>query len=351
MKKRMLVVLFTLFAAFAVFSEEAQLPRLAVVEFAVNDIQNTKLVNDSVAVRNQVQSNIVKTGRYDVIARAEIDQLLKEQEIQASSISSKENLKKLKLQNIDYIITGTVDAMDNDYLVSISLLDVGTGKFAHSDEEFMGNSSASLYKGTQVLVSRFVGELKDSGTEITSEKKRVRKEATIATGIHIETGLGGILFMYDSSGWGEWKELSALWDNDAYDILIERPGTYRLKLRLANGSELFRTVEFAIRGVVNVDFTLPPEDFMIDSITGTTATLSWTPSNNSSGYEIRYYNAESVDNPLTVKDISKDTGKYVIKDLKPNMNYSFCLYSKEYSIYSVPAVINKNTSDLKLNDV
>ena len=81
-------------------AQETKLPRIAVVAFSINDGRNTKLVNDAIGIRNQVQSNIVKTGQYDVIARDEIDKLMENQKIQASQISSAENIKNLKLPNI-----------------------------------------------------------------------------------------------------------------------------------------------------------------------------------------------------------------------------------------------------------
>ena len=155
MKKLFLIILNILFV-FSIFAEGSKLPRLAVVEFSINDSKNQKLVNDAIAVRNLVQSNIVKTGCYDVIARAEIDKLLENQEISISSISSNENLNKLKLLNIHYLITGSVDAMDSYYQVSISVLDVSNGRFPHSDEEFMENSAPEVNKGVKSLVTRFI---------------------------------------------------------------------------------------------------------------------------------------------------------------------------------------------------
>jgi hypothetical protein len=94
-----------------VFGQE--LPRLAVVEFSTN-ISTEKIKADSVAVRNLVESQMIGTGKYQIITRAEIDQLLANQGIQVSSISSVENVKKLQLQNIGYIVTGSVDAMGSD---------------------------------------------------------------------------------------------------------------------------------------------------------------------------------------------------------------------------------------------
>jgi hypothetical protein len=86
----------------ALWGQSNALPRLAVVTFTINDSGNAKLVRDVVAIRNQVQARLVTTGRYEVIARDEIDKLLETQQIQVSSISSRENIEKLQLTNIKY---------------------------------------------------------------------------------------------------------------------------------------------------------------------------------------------------------------------------------------------------------
>ena len=178
MKKTIFITLVLLLSMFKITAEDEKLPRLAVVSFEINDASNKKLVNDAIGVRNQIQSNIVKTGKYDVIARAEIDKLLENQKIQLSSISSKENIQKLKLQNISYLVTGTVDAMDSDYIVSISMLDVATGKFVHSDEEFMGSSSSDIYNGVKALASRFMNKLTGQGEIIVSDNKKTTKNVS-----------------------------------------------------------------------------------------------------------------------------------------------------------------------------
>ena len=174
-------------------AQETKLPRIAVVAFSINDGRNTKLVNDAIGIRNQVQSNIVKTGQYDVIARDEIDKLMENQKIQASQISSAENIKKLKLLNISYIVTGTVDAMDSDYIVSISMLDVSNGKFTYSDEEFMSNASSSVYKGTKSLTERFMEKLGGNGESVRFETKKDYKIGDPGPG-------GGIIFYVSEVG-------------------------------------------------------------------------------------------------------------------------------------------------------
>jgi hypothetical protein len=89
----------------AVFAEAQELPRLAVVEFSSN-VNTPKARSDNVAVRNLVESQMVAAGKYQIVTRSEIDQLLANQQIAVSDISSAENVKKLQLQNISYIVTG-----------------------------------------------------------------------------------------------------------------------------------------------------------------------------------------------------------------------------------------------------
>jgi hypothetical protein len=139
----------------AVFAQKVALPRLAVVEFSVNR-KDQKAREDSVTVRDLVESQMVATGKYQVISRADIDKLLENQKIQVSSISSSENIKKLQMQNIDYIVTGAVNAMGSDYAVTVRILDVSTAKFSHSASDFMGGGSRELYTGVNTLAANFM---------------------------------------------------------------------------------------------------------------------------------------------------------------------------------------------------
>jgi hypothetical protein len=148
--------------------QEQGLPRLAVVEFAVNtDIP--KVRQDTVAIRNAVQSNFVATGKYEVIARTEIDQLVQNQQIALSAISSQENIQKLQLANINYIVTGTVDAMGDDYSVTINILDVGNGRFAHSAMDLIGSGSRDIFNGINTLVKNFIQGMSSSGRQIIQQ--------------------------------------------------------------------------------------------------------------------------------------------------------------------------------------
>jgi hypothetical protein len=100
------------------------------------------------------------------MTRSEIDQLLANQQIALSDISSDENVEKLRMKQVRYIVTGSVDAMDADYAVTVKILDVSTGQFSHSVNDFMGGSSRDLYNGVNTLVANFVRGMSSSGGQV-----------------------------------------------------------------------------------------------------------------------------------------------------------------------------------------
>jgi hypothetical protein len=201
MKKLMITALLCGLACCAYAQNQAP-PRLAVVAFDAN-VDTPKVRQDVVTVRNQVESEMIATGRYQIITRTDIDKLLSNQQIQVSGISSAENLRKLQLQNISYIVTGSVNAVDSDYLITVRMLDVSSGQFSHSANEFMGGSSRELISGVRTLANRFIAGM-------GSKEGRVVQSQSGASGGNREYKIGdrgpaGGWIFYDkgvfSNGW------------------------------------------------------------------------------------------------------------------------------------------------------
>jgi TolB-like protein len=216
-KAVLLAALFAILTA-ALFAQNAELPRLAVVEFSTNSSKE-KVKADAITVRNLVESQMVGARKYQVITRDEIDKLLANQRIQVSSISSAENIKKLQLQNISYIVTGSVDEMDNDYALTVKVLDVSTGQFSHSDNDFMSSASRDFYNGVNTLMARFVigMESKDGQLVQTGQKQIIY---TIG-----DRGPGGGFIFYAEGG--AYMEVSLPLGSYNWDDAIKAAKNYK----------------------------------------------------------------------------------------------------------------------------
>lgn len=167
--KRLVSILWLFFINFCCFSQTA-LPRIGVVTFDVNDKNNYTARTDAVAISNIIRSNIVKSNKYEVITRENIDKLIKEEKIQTSSISSKENIAKLKLANIKYLVIGNVDVLGDNYTVSMSVLNVTSGKFEFADSIIVSRNAQLIFAKIKEFTEEFTVAFDPS------EKKRVKEE-------------------------------------------------------------------------------------------------------------------------------------------------------------------------------
>jgi len=230
----LVVVLVAIFAT--VFAQNLELPKLAVVEFSTN-INTAKIKADAITVRNLVESQMVATQKYNVITRDEIDKLLTNEKIQASSISNPENIKKLQLLSISYIVTGSLDAMDNDYSLTVKVLDVVNGKTAHSDNSFMGSTSRDLYNGINTFMVKFaagmesiegnlvqtgktykIGDKGPGGGIIFYADGVVYMEVSLTLGTYVWNDANKIAKDYKGGGFTDWRlptssELNMIYEN------------------------------------------------------------------------------------------------------------------------------------------
>jgi len=230
MKKAICLIVLLVVVSATVFAQDTELPKLAVVEFNTN-VNTEKIKADAITVRELVQSAMVKTQKYQVITRNEIDKLLSNEKIQASSISSPENIKKLQLQSISYIVTGSLNATDNDYTLTVTVLNVVNGNLLHSDYAFMGSTSREFINGVDTFMVKFI-----AGME-TKEGKLVQTGKTYKIG---DKGPGGgIIFYADDS---VFKEVSPMlgsfnWEN-ASKVATDYKGGGFTDWRLPSSSEL-----------------------------------------------------------------------------------------------------------------
>jgi hypothetical protein len=62
-----------------------------------------------------------------------------------------------------------VDASGSDYVVTLRILDVATGRYYHSDYALMGGGSRDLFNGVTALVRSFIAGMSTSGEQVVQQ--------------------------------------------------------------------------------------------------------------------------------------------------------------------------------------
>ncbi|GHV80544.1 hypothetical protein AGMMS49944_23350 [Spirochaetia bacterium] len=158
MKKLLPAVLFVC-VSLHIFAQASAMPKLAVVVFTGN------APDDAATVREMVERVMIDSGKFDIVDTHNIDQILAQQKIALSSISSTENITKLKRANIKYIVTGTVRKQGVESFVSLKILDVSNAVFIpNSPGGIVAMSSmTSIYRGVSDISSDFLSGMSGSG--------------------------------------------------------------------------------------------------------------------------------------------------------------------------------------------
>ncbi|GHT82037.1 hypothetical protein FACS1894137_00200 [Spirochaetia bacterium] len=193
--KKLLPTVLLVYATLNLFAQNAALPRLAVVKFTGDATER-----DAKRVRDMVESVMIDSGNYTVVSTDDIDQILEQQKIALSSIGSADNITKLKRENIQYIVTGTVNREAAESFVSLRMLDVTNAKFIPNSPRGVVNmtSMTTIYQGVGAIAAAFLAGGRQDGT--VAQKGNVRDSYRIG-----DSGPAGGFVFYDkgnnSDGW------------------------------------------------------------------------------------------------------------------------------------------------------
>jgi TolB-like protein len=293
------------------YAQDALKPfRMAVFPFEVADPSDKTLVSDARTITNIVRTNLVQYPQYEVMTRQDIDKLIEENQFQISSLSSNENLSKLKMKNINYLAVGDINIMRRRYIITMSLLDISTGQYVYSERNAMDPDDPAFDTDLDQLTDLFIrGVGKVIGGKATFDSE---------LGIRVTTGTGGTLSF-------QGKEIAKLFADESYLISIRKPDAYLLKMRFGNGHETTRSVTITSRGVIDVQFGMPPakpEYVRVDTPDADSVQVSWKDAGVGITYAV-YYNTK--DDPTTAQvygnPLSGTSTK--VENLEVNKKYYF----------------------------
>ncbi len=116
--------------------------KVAVVDFQENGTFDVKDVGKIVA--EWFTTALVSTGRFDVIERRLLQQLLEEQKMGMTGLIDPRSASRLgKVLGVKTVVSGTVQSYDGIYEINVRLLNVETGSIITA-ERFRGGSTSSL---------------------------------------------------------------------------------------------------------------------------------------------------------------------------------------------------------------
>ncbi|HBU69069.1 MAG TPA: hypothetical protein DEE98_01655 [Elusimicrobia bacterium] len=175
---------------------EAVKQEAAKINLAVSDFEGRNVeAADAASVSDLMRTGFVNTGKFIVVNRGNMQQILQEQSLQASGITSEEYAAKIgKLLNVQKVVVGTVSKLGQNYYINASMVDVETSKIDTSKKikaESLENLAEKTETLAEILAGIRKGELPEEDAKAAADKKTAEKQKA-----KIDLDLGGQVGIY-----------------------------------------------------------------------------------------------------------------------------------------------------------
>jgi len=127
---------------------------------AVLDLETIGLnLGEATILTQRLTTKLISIGKYDVVERANMDKILKEQKFQKSGCTDSECAVEIgQLLNTDYIVIGSVNKFGSTWTLDARLIDVGLGKGIISAEYTMkGEIDGLITTGITSIAKQLCG--------------------------------------------------------------------------------------------------------------------------------------------------------------------------------------------------
>ncbi|OGF47062.1 MAG: hypothetical protein A2231_05795 [Candidatus Firestonebacteria bacterium RIFOXYA2_FULL_40_8] len=146
-----LFIVFVFF--FNAFAEEPAKTRIAIIDLGAQGVSQS----EALSVTDFLQQDMMNSGRYILVERKKIEQVLKEQKFQLSGCTTTECAVEIgKILNVEKMIMGSVNHLGEKYFINIRMVEVETGKIVRADE-VKCDSIDKLREVTKVLALKISG--------------------------------------------------------------------------------------------------------------------------------------------------------------------------------------------------
>ena len=147
---------------------------VAVLDFEANGVTEA----EAKTLTDKLRGELLKTGKFKVIERTQMEQVLKEQGFQQTGCTSADCAVEMgQLLGVKNIITGSIGKVGQTFLISARIIDVGTGEIVKIvDEDMQGKIDGLLTKGMKQVAQKLAGQSDQEEIEY-EEETAVEEEA------------------------------------------------------------------------------------------------------------------------------------------------------------------------------
>lgn len=126
---------------------------------AVLDLQVTGgiLRSEAQALSDRLRGEMQATKKFELIERAQMEALLKEQEFSLSDFSEQTAAKAGKLLSAEQVVIGTIGKVGRTYTVDVRFIDVETGKVLNSSQQDYDGPTEGLTQVMRNVARTFAG--------------------------------------------------------------------------------------------------------------------------------------------------------------------------------------------------
>lgn len=143
---------------------------------AIFDLETQGKIDKGVirSLSESIMLEIRKAGRYEIIDRGNMNKILGEQKFQLSGCVGECRVEAGQLLGVGKIVTGTLNLIGKTYHLTLSLINVETGKVEFSEDESCKCEIDDLIESSKRLAKKLMGEIVEgSSTDAKPEKLNI----------------------------------------------------------------------------------------------------------------------------------------------------------------------------------
>lgn len=137
MKKIIILICVTFISlAYAYILHAEEKANVAVLDFSAKNVSK----DDADILADFFRSELIKTGKFNVLDRSHIQKIADEQHFQSSGMTDVRNVVKFgKLINAQYVFVGAYSKLDTLFMLNINMVNIQTGQIEKSESKSAEN--------------------------------------------------------------------------------------------------------------------------------------------------------------------------------------------------------------------